>query len=261
MKNIIKLMAWISLLLLTSSSFAWKWIDLWKSADQQGSKLLQAGKAQEAAQIFKNKDWQAVAAYRSGNYSQAFQQFSGKKTSDGQYNAGNAAVNLGHYQDAITAYDKAIFLNPNNSDAIFNRDIIKKFMNEKKQSNNNLSANNTKNNATKAKTNTNPSSAQQNMGQNNSWQNNKSTQQTAQNNQQKDQREKANQQAQGNSTPQSETASSFSRLQPQEEDKKQLLRRLADDPGGLLQQKFLRDYFRRHAIGENNDQGETNAFQ
>ena len=103
-----------------------------ETADQQGRDLLQAGKAKEAADVFNNKDWQAIANFKSGNYSVAFQQFNKKKTSDSQYNAGNSAAYLAHYQEAIDAYDKAIDLNPNNTDAIFNRDMIKKIMNEKK---------------------------------------------------------------------------------------------------------------------------------
>jgi Ca-activated chloride channel family protein len=270
MKNFIKHLVWISLLLLPSPLFAWQWLDLWETPNQQGAQLLQAGKAKEASGMFRNKNWRAVALYRSGDYSQAFQQFKAKNTSDNQYNAGNAAALQEHYQEAINAYDKAIALNSNNTDAITNREIVKKLMNQKKQTQNNSSnktANN-KNNDTKDKTNNN-SSSPQNSGQNNSAQKNTDSQQNAQNNPQKNPQGKANQQAQVDnmsqasdgqkpgSKPQNETDVSSSRLEAKDEDKKQLLRRLADDPGGLLRQKFIRDYVRRHTVGDNSDQGES----
>lgn len=216
------------MLLLPAASFAWGWMDFWQTADQQGAKLLQADNPQAAAQKFANKDWQAVAQYRASNYLQAQRQFSGTKTSDGQYNAANAAAFLGHYQEAIAAYDKAIALNPNNTDAIFNRDLIKKLMNKKQQSQNQASANKTKD--------------KQNMAQNNSP--SKQSDQKQSNSQMPAQQQ------------QNESAANAGRPQTQDEDKKQLLRRLADDPGGLLRQKFLRDYYRRHAMDENTVQGD-----
>lgn len=42
-----------------------------------------------------------------------------------------------------------------------------------------------------------------------------------------------------------------------DENKKQMLRRLTDNPLGLLQQKFLRDYLRRHANDNEYSQGEN----
>lgn len=278
MKNIIKPGIWIFFFLLPSSLFAWQWVDLWQTADQQGTKLLQAGKANEAAHIFANKDWQAVALYRSGQYAQAFQHFNKMKTSDAQYNAGNAAAYLGHYQKAMSAYDKAITLNPKNTDAIANREIIKKLMQNKMQTQNNSSAN-SKNNE---KENKNPENnrsptSQQAKDQLGSSVMNHADKQDAQNNVPKNSQEKSNQQTQTNNSAQTQSTNmhqeldqsrfqakqqkekmlNSKHLQAKEEDKKQLLRRLTDDTGSLLQQKFLRDYFHRHTVDEHSDQGEN----
>jgi Ca-activated chloride channel homolog len=291
MKKIIRHMLAITLLLLPATVFAWQWLDLWQTADQQGARLLSAGKAKKASQVFHNNDWQAVSSYRAGDYSQAFQKFSANKTSDDQYNAGNAAAYLEHYQAALGAYDKAIAINPNNTDAITNRDIIKKLMVKKQQEKNNSSATSKKNENQDAKNtkdqSNQDSSPQQNTAANNNAEKNNSEQQPspnnskendkpqnqatnsapAQNNQPKETSGSEQKQTDNamNQKPKNQPANSnqqnvttaASGVQTHDEENKQMLRRLADDPGGLLRQKFLRDYFRRHAAGENSEQGES----
>lgn len=275
MKNSIRHIGWIALLFIPSPLFAWKWIDLWQTRDQQGAKLFQAGKVEEASQVFKNKDWQAVALYRAKNYTQSYQQFIEKKTSDAQYNAGNAAAYLGRYKEAIDAYDKAIVLNPNNSDAITNREIIKKLINKNKQAQNNTSNNKAKTKQNDVKDNKNNNlSSQQNNGQDNASQENKDKKQKQDTNQQKSNKQEIqNQQAQLSQSSQAQadnikqmsdkqkidtklpdkSKSLANRVQAQDDNKKQLLRSVVDDPGGLLHQKFLRDYLRRHSAEENRE--------
>jgi Ca-activated chloride channel family protein len=275
MKTFLKQLISISLLSLPTPVMAWHMQDLWQTPDQQGSTLLQAGKPQAAASVFKNKDWQAVAHYKSGDYKQALQQFSGKKTSDDQYNAGNAAANLGQYKAALNYYDKAIALNSNNTDAITNRDIVKKLMEKKQQQQQQSQINSSSEQDEKAKQDQNNTQANKDnkQEQKNSAPNKSGEPQTAQNNQNKNQANGSHQQSKPNN-PTSEQVKNGNQPSDQtvnaaqqnaaanaddkgkEEDNNQLLRRLADDPGGLLRQKFLRDYIREHGTGDGSDQGE-----
>lgn len=285
-KRLMQLILIQLLLLSTSSVFAWQWTDLWQTADQQGTRLLQAGNAKQAAQVFKNKDWQAVAKYRAGDYEQALQRFKSQNTSDGQYNAGNAAAYLGRYQEAIAAYDKAIALNPHNKDAITNREIIKKLFD--KQNNSSCSKNSSDSSAKNEKENAKDSSTKNDgeNAKNSSTKNDKkdgkdSSAKNEKDNSNNETKNSQNSTSKDNSNPQQSsnnaTTSQANGSDPQktpksldskqdklsasaaqrqeeakEEDQKQLLRRLSDDPGGLLRQKFLRDYFRRHSdAGEN----------
>lgn len=254
------------ILLFPVSAFAWHWMDLWRTPDQQGSQLLQAGNPKAAAQVFKNKNWRGVSHYRSGNHNEAYKIFSQANTSDEQYNAGNAAAFMGQYQDAIKAYDKAIALNSNNTDAITNREIVKKLMQQQKQENkekqqqkNKTHSNNKKNKAGSTEQKQTSNNDQQNKQQNqNDQQKQNSQQHTSENPKQTPPTNTEKKQENGSTNAANKDlnqASAAKKQQRQEENKNQLLRRLTDDIGGLLQQKFLRDYVRRHGIEENSDQG------
>lgn len=250
MKNI-KYWLWIFFILPTSAN-AFQWMDLWQTPDQQGSKLLQAGKPQAAAQVFKDSNWQGVAHYRSGNYAQAFNKFNANQSSDGQYNAGNAAAYMEKYQDALKAYDKAIVLNPNNTDAITNRDIIRKLLQQQQQQQQPQQQQQKQNQQNKDNSSTDKNKNKQN--QNNSKQN------SSEKNQADKQKQNQQQSQPSASSTQKEQAAVSAKQQRKDENNKQLLRRLTDDPGSLLQQKFLRDYMRRHGGEENEDQGAGYAF-
>lgn len=256
------------LLILPAPLFAWNWQDMWLTPDQQGAKLLREGKAQQAAQVFKHKDWRSVANYRAGNYVQAYQAFQTQMSSDGQYNAGNAAAFMQQYEKALAAYDKAIAINPNNKDAIFNREIIKKLLQKQKQQPQSKNNNQNQNNK-------NSQSSQQNSAQNNRPQQQDDKQQSdkqkagndKQQNKQNPQNSPPNQannsqqnnnagNEKQNAKPNEQTAAT-NNVQAKDEGKRQLLRRVADDPGGLLKQKFLRDYLRRHSIEQSAAQGDS----
>lgn len=246
MKRKYKLLAGFLMVVLPITGFAWSWMDLWQTSDQQGVSLLQADKPKEAARVFANKDWQAVANYRAGDYSQAYQRYIKDKSSDAQYNAGNAAAFQEQYENALAAYDKAIALNPNNTDAITNRDIIKKLMQKQKQQQQQQSS--SSNNKDKQQQDKNNNSASKDQQQDQ-----KKDQQNQQQNQQQNKQE-ANQQKPSQDKQASSGQQPIDQVKAGDEEKKQMLRRLADDPGGLLRQKFLRDYYRRHGLEENSDQ-------
>lgn len=270
MKNVIKLVLLVVLMVLSMTSLAWQLRDLWQSRDQQGTFLLQSGQSKRAAQVFKDINWQAVALYRAGDYAKAFELFDQQNTSDGKYNAGNALAQLGRYEDAILSYDRALALNSNNKDAKINREIIKKILDKKKQAEKRSCINPKDNKENKE----NDKARKDNEDNTNASQKKDSDAQlkTDQKNyqkendkhpQQKENDQLTTQQAprQGpkslaskgdeKNLPLEQTQANLSKpLQSKEEGKNQLLRRLADDPGGLLRQKFRRDYLRRHEVGD-----------
>ncbi len=80
----------------------------WRRADQRQQQRIEQG----------------VAAYRKGDYAQAQRDFSGIDTDQGWYNLGNALAKQGRYDDAIAAYDRALRAHPQMADAVANRAAV-----------------------------------------------------------------------------------------------------------------------------------------
>lgn len=110
--------------IFTCSSYAFSWTDLWSTKDQQAQALMKIGQFKQAETTFQHADWRAAAAYRAGDYQQAAKEYQLLQNEQGYYNQGNALAHLGQYQEAIKAYNRALAMNPNNKDALFNRKLL-----------------------------------------------------------------------------------------------------------------------------------------
>lgn len=214
------------------------WENLWSRADEQAMKLLQTGKAKQAAKQFVDPEWQSIAQYRAGDYKQATATLKPFNSARSQYNQGNALAHLGQYEEAISSYDKSLKLDPKNEDATFNRDLLKKLLQQQqKQQNQQNKSQRSSNEKNKD---------QQKSPQENKQTNNKEQQQD-QNNSSKQEKEKPQQ------TPQQQKQQAKQHEQENEKNQeaKQWLSRIPEDPGGLLREKFLRDYQRRQESSVN----------
>lgn len=276
---------------------AFEWTDLWQTQDQQAQQLLEQGKAADAAKKFTRPDWKGASEYRGGNYEGAADQFRRQSDANGYYNLGNALTELGQYDDAITAYEKSLQLDPANEDAKHNADIARKRKEQQQQQQQNGGNNSDKNKKgddeqnsdqkesdpnkqddqkqDEQKQDQNEQQDQQNQDQKNqnqqnqnpdnqqpeSQQNEKPEQQDQQSPDeeqkdpaQQDQQDKQNGQQNPPPKPESEQEGGEDQPPPapvelkreglQSEDQQALeqwLRRVPDDPGGLLRRKFERE--------------------
>ena len=122
------------LLPLAAPVHAFGWDDLWLTKDQQGQRELAQGNAGEAAALFEDPTWRAVANYRAGAYEGSVEGFAAQPDTDSLYNLGNALARLGNFESAIEAYTQALEVDPNNEDAQYNRDLLQQMMDQQSQS-------------------------------------------------------------------------------------------------------------------------------
>jgi Ca-activated chloride channel family protein len=109
------------------------WDDLWRTRDQQAQKQLQDGNPGEAAELFEDPEWQAVANYEAGSYAHSAAGFAERGDSRSLYNLGNALARQGEFESAIGAYEEVLELDPDNEDAAFNRDLLEQMMSQSQQ--------------------------------------------------------------------------------------------------------------------------------
>lgn len=121
------------LLLPLPRAEALTWTDLWKRPDQQGVEAFERGATTEAARLFENSEWRAAAQYRSGAFEASASALAGIDTAEAQYNRGNALARSGELQAAIGAYDRALELEPGHEDARFNRDLVADLLEQQQQ--------------------------------------------------------------------------------------------------------------------------------
>jgi Ca-activated chloride channel family protein len=122
---------------LSAPADASAWQDLWKNKNQQGQEKLAEGDAAAAAALFEHPTWRAVAQYRAGDYGGSVQGFRERADgaelphapdADSLYNLGNALARSGELQRAIDAYEQALEIDPQSEDAAWNRDRVKEFL-------------------------------------------------------------------------------------------------------------------------------------
>ncbi len=229
------------------------WESLWQTADQRGQQALRTGQPAEAAQLFAHPEWKAAAEYQAGHYAESAKLLEGKDTAPSRYNLGNALAQRGQYAEALKAYERALALQPDDADAKYNRDLVKKALDEQQQSKNQQPPQSGQQKPEE-------SSGQQSESKPNSSDSDNKTQKddSAKSGNQQEQSNGAQQPdapdsndtdtAQANQAPAPESSQNAAETTSQAENRQadeQWLRRIPDDPGGLLRRKFYYQYQQR----------------
>ncbi len=241
------------------------WDDLWQTRDQQARRALEAGDAAEAAALFENSDWQAVARYRAGDYAESAARFAEQGDTRNLYNLGNALARLGELESAIDAYETVLEMEPDHSDAAYNRDLLRQLQQrqqeqseqqgqgDEEQSSDQQGGENQESAGDAGQQGEDGSSAS-------SSENDESSQPNERQSSEEDlqalreeldraaeEAERANQElTDPQYTPQytEEQLEALRRAQEQQQAMEQWLRRIPNDPGGLLRRKFRYQYQR-----------------
>ena len=133
--------ALLAAVLLAASPVCWGgsaasavWSDLWRTPDQQGQALLDAGRAAEAADRFQDPRRRAYADLEAGRDRDAAKLLAPFTDADSEYNRGNALAKAGQLQAALAAYDAALRQSPGDRDIRHNRDLVERALKQQHQS-------------------------------------------------------------------------------------------------------------------------------
>lgn len=102
------------------------WTTLWARPDQQASAALERGEARRAAELFQDPAWRGVAQYRAGDYAGSAHSLEPLDDAQSWYNRGNALAQAGEYREAIRAYDEALKRDADLEDARYNRALVRR---------------------------------------------------------------------------------------------------------------------------------------
>ena len=242
---------------------AFEWQDLWLTKDQQAQRQLQEGKPMEAGELFEDPVWQAVAKYRSGEYGPSAAGFASQEDLDNLYNLGNALARLGEFETAIDAYEQVLEVEPNMEDALYNRDLLKDLLEQSQDSQggeqgDQQNASESGGGAQQSESQSQSDQSSQEGGSGDPGAEGESSVRDQENASQEDlealqaELERAAQEAQQQQGDAQEQqgmsqadAEAMRRSQEQRQAMEQWLRRIPNDPGGLLRRKFRYQYQRQ----------------
>ncbi len=234
------------------------WKDLWQTPDQQAQALLQEGAAAEAAGLFEDDEWRAVAQYRAEDFAASAAAFAEREDARSLYNLGNAMARQGEFESAIDAYEQVLEIEPDNEDAAYNRDLLEQLQEQQEQQQNEGDQQESSEQEGDGEQSDSNSQSQEQSADNQSQSDSESQEGDASQRDQEGSEEdlealqeelqraaeeaaqQEQQMAQQQLTP--EELEALRREQEQQQAMEQWLRRIPNDPGGLLRRKFRYQY-------------------
>ncbi len=269
------------LIQVPEEAMAFEWDELWLNKNQQAMRALDSEQAELASGLFNNKEWKAAANYRKGDFATVEELLNEQEDTRSIYNRANAMAKQGRYEDAIAAYEEVLESKPEHEDAIFNRDLIKKELEKQQQqqsdsdqksdeqsdqqqqedsdSKEQQSESEQKKSEPQENSEEKQSSQQQQEEQDNSEQQQDGKKQDSEE-QQKSEQEKEQQEAKESGDKEQEeqqqaqaSTQEEKELDEEQQATEQWLRRIPDDPSGLLRRKFKYQYQQQNRRSSNNE--------
>jgi len=226
-------------MLISNEAKAGLWEDLWASKDRQAQLALQQDRAADAVVLAQDPAIAGEALYRSGEFTDAGQSWSLLDQADSHYNRGNSMAQAGEFEAALAAYDAALQHNPEMEDAIFNRALVEQMQEQKEQQ---------EQQDQEGESSEEQSDQDSEEGEQGEQQSSENQQDGDQSDEESDEQQEGEEQGEPS---ESEMAQNWS----EEDDQamEQWLRRIPDDPGGLLRRKFRNQHQRRGAPADESE--------
>ena len=254
---------------------AFEWDSLWLRDDQRALREMENGNTGAAAALFQDPAWKAAAQYRNGEFDSTLESLDALEDQLSLYNKGNALARMGQYEKAIEKYEEVLHLAPDHEDARFNKELLEKELEKQQQQQQQSGQNQDDQQEQEQEQEQQEQQEQQggdSQGEDQQQQDEQKSEQAGNGNKDMENNEEQ-EQAQGQPEPEEEQqAEQESQQQPEpgaEEEKEaaeeeaqlaqaqqneqneeerateQWLRRIPDDPAGLLRRKFLYQYKQR----------------
>ncbi len=236
------------------------WEGLWLNKNQQAEQALEGGSPADAAVLFDDAEWRAVARYQSGDYSGSAAEFAEYGDTRNLYNLGNALAQQSEFDSAIDAYEQVLELEPDNEDASYNLELVKQMKDqqeqeEQAQGDDQQSTENSDGEGEQSDSQSDQdqegseglSESQQQSDENDSAQRGEDEMSEEDLQALQEELQRAAEEAQQGEQPQQLSEAELAELRQQQEQEQALeqwLRRIPDDPGGLLRRKFRYQYQR-----------------
>lgn len=239
------------LLFQPQPAHAWSWRDLWVRPDQQGYEALRENRFDDALSRFEDPAWRGIAAHRRGDHDAAARDFSraagatadpdaaGPDTARALYNAGTALAHAGQFEAAARALTRSLELDPDHEDARHNLEIVTDLLEAQRQQQQDSQGDSGQDDPSEG-----DSSQRSEQEQSQSGEGDPSEQQDdaragePQDGEQGEQQQAAAQRD-DDATEEGEAMQAEEAMNQEARDASEAwLRRIEDDPGGLLREKF-----------------------
>ncbi len=251
------------------------WDDLWLTRDQQAKRALEAGSPEDAAALFENEEWRAVASYRARDYASSAAGFAERGDTRNLYNLGNAMAMQGELDSAIDAYEQVLEMDPDDEDAAYNLDLVRNLRDQQEQQqqqqgDQQQSSEDSSGEGEQSDSQQDQQSAESTSESEGESEDSESSDSGEEEMSEEDlealrqELERAAQEAQQGEQPQQMSEAELAELRQQQEQQQameQWLRRIPDDPGGLLRRKFRHQYQRSGKDQDGNSVWPDNEVQ
>ena len=223
------------------------WEKLWNNNDQQGLNAWENEDYDKAATLFKDPQWQGSAAYKNNDFNEALNAFKNDNSAIGQYNQGNALANLGEYEQAIRAYDEALKLQPDFTEAEENKRIVEEQVQQQQQQQQQES---NQKDSQEQPTESDESTESDNSepAQNDPQGSNDLADESLEDNTQDNQQTENAETEQSDSSIDNNIPLPDDLTQEEQQAMQQWLRKIPDDPSGLLRRKFEYEFNKRRQL-------------
>ena len=267
-------------ILQPSNLHADEYQSIWKNNNERGLEAWEEQDYDSASKLFNQSKWQGSAYYKKGEFDKALELFQQDGSATGYYNRGNAHAQLNQLEEAITAYDQALKIDSTLTKAEINKANVQKWLKEQEkkkeeqkkqnqqgkdgesQGNENREEgdqgekdDNAKNSDSDKKDNSESKSTTESEKDNSSTDSVDEKKESDNSDDQADDK-KASQNLNNNDSEEvnsneknQQTSSNFDKLSDEEKQElEQLLRKVPDDPSGLLKRKFEYEFQKRKKL-------------